>query len=195
MTTTSPITCLRPVILPVSPSDRMLKGRDRVRALSRQARQALSDSCAISGLRLDHFPKNETGVPQPVDGVYWSISHKSDVVGGVAATVPVGFDLETIGPVSDAVMKRAAGPMEWQMAGGVSRRTFFRFWTAKEAVLKAVGIGFAGMSRCRVVEIADDTRMVLAYDTIRWPVCHHWFDEHVAAVTARGFRVAWTVRC
>ena len=69
--------------------------------------------------------------------------------------------------------------------------TFFRFWTAKEAVLKAVGKGIAGISRCRVVEIVDDTRMILTYDNIRWPVAHFWFDDHVAAVTPHYFSVSW----
>ncbi len=184
---------LHPVILSVTETDRSLERRERVRALSRHARRAVAHSCDISGLRLDRFPKDADGVPLPVNGVYWSLSHKPSVVGGIAATVPVGIDLETVRPMRAGVMARTAEPAEWGLAGGRSLQAFFRFWTAKEAVLKAVGVGFAGMSRCRVVEITDDTHMRLTYDAQSWPVQHCWFGGHVAAVTARAFTVSWTV--
>ena len=187
-------TTLHPVILPVSAADRALVRGERVRALSRCARHAVALSCEMSGLRLDHFPKDADGVPMPVDGVYWSLSHKSAVVGGVAAPLPVGIDLETVRPVSEGVMDRIATAAEWRLVGGRSLDTFFRFWTAKEAVLKAEGIGFAGMSRCRVLDITDDARMLLAFDDRRWPVEHHWFGGHVAAITAGDATVAWSVR-
>ena len=189
------VTTLHPVILPVSEADRALVRGDRVRALSRRARHAVTLSGDMSGLRLDDFPKDADGVPLPVDGIYWSLSHKNEVVGGVAASFPVGIDLETVRPVKAGVMDRVAGPMEWQIAGGRSLHAFFRFWTAKEAVLKAVGIGFAGMSRCHVVGISNDTQMLLTFDGHPWPVEHHWFSGHVAAITTGNVSVAWSVRC
>lgn len=183
---------LYPVMLTVPEADRRLKGREKVQTLSRLARLALTRSCAVSGLCLDRFPKDEKGVPQPVDGVYWSLSHKSDIVGGVAAPLPVGLDLETIRPVSDALLAKVAADDEWRLTWGERQKDFFRFWTAKEAVLKAVGKGFAGLSRCKVKEIADDTRMVLTYDGTPWPVAHFWFDGHVAALTCQHLAVSWT---
>lgn len=185
------MTTLHPVILPVSEADQSRKGRDKVNTLSRLARQALSQSCRISGLRLDTFPKDADGVPLPVEGTYWSLSHKSDIVGGVAAPLSVGLDLETIRPVNEALLARIAGADEWRLAGGESQKNFFRFWTAKEAVLKAEGKGFGGLSRCRIAEIADDTRMVLTFDGRGWPVEHHWFSTHVAALTSNHMDVSW----
>ena len=186
------VTTIYPVVLPVPESDQQLKGRDKVQALSRHARSALMKSCAQGDLHLDHFPKDPKGVPLPVDGIHWSVSHKSDIVGGVAAPLPVGLDLETIRPVSDALMAKVADEDEWQLAGGKGRLTFFRFWTAKEAVLKAVGKGIAGLPRCRIGEIVDDIHMTLTYDDTRWPVDHFWFDGHVAALTPHRFTVVWT---
>ena len=180
-----------PVILPVSDADKRLNGRDKVNALSRLARSALMKSCEQSGLRLDAFPKNEMGVPLPVDGVHWSLTHKSDMVGGVASLLPVGMDLETIRPVNDALLAKVADDDEWHLVGGDPQKAFFRFWTAKEAVLKAVGKGMVGLSRCRVVAVVDDTRMTLTYDETRWPVTHFWFDGHVAALTAPQVSVSW----
>jgi 4'-phosphopantetheinyl transferase len=186
------VTTLYPVILPVSEADRCLNGRDQVKALSRRARRALTDSCDKSGLRLASFPKNENGVPLPVAGIHWSVTHKSDYVGGVAAPFPVGMDLEAIRPVSDALLKKVADDSEWRLFHGNPQDGFFHFWTAKESVLKAVGKGMAGLSRCRVMEIADDTRMMLTYDRNRWPVAHFRFDGHVAAITSHRFEVSWT---
>lgn len=186
------ITTIYPVILPVSATDQELKGRDKVKALSRHARSALLKSCVQGGLHLNAFPKDENGVPLPVDGIYWSLSHKSDIVGGVAAPLPVGLDLETVRPVSDALMTKVADDDEWQLVGGKAKETFFRLWTAKEAVLKAVGKGITGLSRCRIVEILDETRMTLTYDSISWPVVHFRFDGHLAALTSHHFKVTWT---
>jgi len=179
---------LFPVILPVSDTDKRLNGRDKVKALSRLARSAQK-----SGLHLEAFPKSEKGVPLPVGGVHWSLTHKSDMVGGVASLLPVGMDLETIRPVNDALLAKVADDDEWQLVGGDQQKAFFRFWTAKEAVLKAVGKGMVGLSRCRVVAVVDDTRMTLTYDETRWPVTHFWFDGHVAALTAPQVSVSWTL--
>jgi 4'-phosphopantetheinyl transferase len=85
-----------------------------------------------------------------------------------------------------------ANEEEWKLVGGNRQNNFFRFWTAKEAVLKAVGKGMVGLSHCRVMAVVDDTRMMLTYDGTRWPVSHYWFDDHVAALTARHFSVSWT---
>jgi 4'-phosphopantetheinyl transferase len=188
------VTTLYPVIMPVPEADRALKGRDKVARLSHLARLALERSCRISGLRLDSLPKDQDGVPLPVDGVHWSLSHKSGVVGGVAASLPVGVDLETLRPVHAALMDRVADAEEWRLVHGERReKTFFRFWTAKEAVLKAEGKGFAGLSRCRIADIIDADRMVLTFDGRPWPVTHLWFDEHVAAITSHRFTVDWRI--
>ncbi|HSO20280.1 MAG TPA: 4'-phosphopantetheinyl transferase superfamily protein [Desulfosarcina sp.] len=186
-------TTLHPVILPVPRSEQDLKGRDKVHALSRRARLALARSCRLSGLRLDALPKNDRGAPLPVDGVYWSLSHKSDVVGGVAAPLPIGLDLETVRPVSEALMAKIADRVEWRLTEESRLPLFFRFWTAKEAVLKAVGAGIAGLSRCRIREVVDAHRMILTFDDHPWPVAHTAFGPHLAAVTVHHLDVHWSV--
>lgn len=189
-----PLAFIHPVIMPVPDPQRLLKGRDKVAALSRLARLALMESCRKSDLRLETLPKSENGAPLPVEGVYWSLTHKTDAVGGVAALRPVGMDLETIRPVREALWAKVADRDEWRLIKGDPHRGFFRYWTAKEAVLKAVGRGMAGLSRCRVTSVIDESRMTLSYDGTCWPVAHFWFDNHVAALTSQHAEVAWTVR-
>ena len=186
-------TTIYPVILPVPAGDQVRSGREKVRSLSRHARAALRLSCEKIGLVLHALPKDAKGVPLPVGGVYWSLSHKTAIAGGVASPQPVGLDLETVRPVSRALLAKVADETEWRLADGKNKRAFFRFWTAKEAVLKAVGKGMTGLSRCKVVNIFDEARMTLTYENTRWPVAHIWFNGHVAALASRQFDIAWTI--
>ncbi len=185
------VSTLFPVISTVSEAHRRLTGRQMVQNLSRLARLALDRSCRISGLRLERLIKDDEGVPLPENGIYWSLSHKRDVVGGVAAPKRVGFDLETIHPVNDMLFSKVADGDEWNLMAGDRTLNFYRMWTAKEAVVKAVGKGIAGLSRCRIVSVVDDYRMNLTYDETPWLVVHHWFDNHVAALTSHHFEVSW----
>ena len=136
------VAVLYPVVLAVPPERRLLKGREKVRYLSRHARRALALSAGKTGTVLQHLPKDQDGVPLPVNGIHWSLSHKSEFVAAVTASRPVGIDIEAIRPCSEGLFKRIAQSQEWSLVDPVSTETFFRFWTAKEAVLKATGIGF-----------------------------------------------------
>ena len=57
----------------------------------------------------------------------------------------MGIDIEQVRSVKDGVMAKIADEQEWALAGGKAPESFFRFWTAKEAVLKAMGVGFTGL--------------------------------------------------
>ncbi len=181
-----------PVILPVPENKLALKGRDKVEFLSRHARRALAISVGKAGMVLDVFPKDADGVPVSVNGIHWSLSHKSLYVCGVAAWRPVGIDIEKIRPCSEALFDRIAREGEWETAGGKSFDSFFRYWTAKEAVLKATGDGIKGLSRCRVIRIVDDTHLVITYTGREWIIEHLFFNGHIASVTKSGYDPQWT---
>ncbi|MDL2269388.1 4'-phosphopantetheinyl transferase superfamily protein [Desulfosarcina sp. OttesenSCG-928-A07] len=201
---------LYPVILKIPSTHQMTDRRKRTPCLSRLARHALVRSVFVSGFsgpewpcpdsdpeRLDQiiFPKDADGAPLPMSGIYWSLSHKPEVVGGVAATAPVGIDLETVRPVHSGLFSKIADEAEWALfPDGKTQMNFFRVWTAKEAVIKAVGVGFAGIFRCRVKAVADNTRMTLIFDAIPWQVQHHFFDRYMAAITVpSGVTVSWQI--
>jgi 4'-phosphopantetheinyl transferase len=187
------VAVLYPVILRVSAPNRCLKGRAKVLHLSGRAREALAVSAQKSGTQLSHLPKDDRGAPLPVEGVCWSISHKSDYVAGVVSPHPVGIDLEKIRTCSAALFGKVADESEWALSPEAPQRLFFRFWTAKEAVLKAAGTGLTALSRCRVQSVPDDRHIILSYRGTPFTVEHFFFDHHVAAVVRNAHRLQWTL--
>ncbi len=183
---------LYPVVLRVPVHLQHLPGRPQVAILSRLARVAVRLSARLTGMTPPAFLKNDLGAPQPLDGTHWSLTHKTRFVAGVVADVPVGIDIETVRSPTEALFRRIAAGEEWRLAHEQhSRRLFYRVWTAKEAVLKAEGVGLRGLSRCRVTAIPDQATMRLVFDDRPWTVVHHFMDTHVLALTQSGPPVEW----
>ena len=167
-------------------------GREKTAALRRCARTALARSASFSGVLLGPLDKGDRGQPLPSRGIHWSLSHTSGVVAAVTAPFPVGIDVERIAPFSMALKKRLAGPSEWALASPLDETLFCRFWTAKEAVLKAAGAGLSGLPRCSVVEVVDERVLRLIFDSVAWTVSHcSMAASHLAAITAAPRRVVW----
>jgi 4'-phosphopantetheinyl transferase len=141
---------------------------------------------------LGSLDKGDRGRPLPSGGVYWSLTHASDYVGAVTAPCPIGLDVERIAAFTAVLKERLAGPSEWALASPVDDTLFCRFWTAKEAVLKAVGAGLSGLPRCSIVEVVDDDELRLSYESVVWTVSHcSAAVGHLAAITAPPGRVMW----
>ncbi len=185
---------LYPVILKVPGHANTLKGREKVSFLSRHARKAARLSGKYSGIHVKSLQKDERGAPVAFDGNFWSITHKPLYVAGVVAPGKTGIDIERIKTVSEGLFEKTARDTEWNRAENPrSMRVFFRFWTAKEAVLKASGIGIAGLSTCEVIDIPDCSHLVVYHQKRCWRVVHCWFDGHVAAVVRHDFPVKWII--
>jgi len=191
--TRSSLQVIYPVILAVPEGVRFLKPRDKVACLSRHARRAVKLSADKTGVTLKVLPKDADGVPLPVKGMHWSLSHKHEFVGGVVSPVAVGIDIEKIKSCSEALFKRIAREDEWALADVMSPDIFFRYWTAKEAVLKATGDGFKGISRCRIIRIVDATHLTVSYANREWCIEHLFFSGHIAAIVKEKLGIQWTV--
>ncbi len=186
---------INPVILSVDKGDRLLNGRLMVQALSFRARQALYRSVKKSGVVLAQLPKDQNRAPLPLNGVFWSISHKPTYVAGVVANTRIGIDLEKIRPCSNALIRKVAGKKEWDLAGGNPDQDdiFFRFWTAKEAVLKAEGTGLSGLSRCKIISLPAINQVCIDYNDKIWLVEQFRFNGHLVSVLKNNFQVNWEV--
>lgn len=181
-----------PVILSVPPDARGLPPKRRVQFLSRHAREALRLSAERMHVELGPLEKDARGAPLPFEGNFWSLTHKPEYVGGVVAPEIVGLDLEQVRPCSPALLRKTASKQEWALAeGSESPQTFFRYWTAKEAVLKTGGEGIKDLSRCRVARIESSARLFVDYADRTWPVDQFFFDGHVASIANNGCRVQW----
>jgi len=182
-----------PVILSVPDSAKELTRRARVKYLSRYARRAIEISAEKSGIKLGKLIKEDNGSPLPFDGNYWSVTHKPEYVGGVIASEKIGIDIEKIRPCSKGLFKKTADDREWALADTNSLKLFFRYWTSKEAVLKAGGTGLTDLSKCRVVKIIDDNNLIINYKNKKWFVEQFFFKGHVASVIKTTSRIEWTI--
>jgi len=184
-----------PVILPVPEQVQKYKPSDRVLYLSRHARRALERSAVRSGIRAGELLKDANGMPLPFDGTFWSITHKTQYVGGVVAPTPIGLDIEKIRDFSRGLFRKTAAEQEWALANteGKSLLTFFRFWTSKEAVLKATGIGIKDLLKCQVHQILDERHLVIHYEGKDWLIEHFFLDRHIASIVQNDFQIDWTV--
>jgi 4'-phosphopantetheinyl transferase len=187
---------LSPFVVAVPRSIEKLDPRARVRFLSSHSRRALRLSALKSNVRIEAPAKDENNAPLPVNGVYWSVSHKPTFVAAVVAPFPVGIDLEPIRPCSEALFRKAASPAEWKLAndGEPGFVTFFRYWTSKEAVLKASGTGLKDLSLCRIHKIVNPRLLSVAYRGRSWLIEHLYFENHVASIVKNDFEVHWSVR-
>ena len=185
-------TKINPVILAVPRTEKKLKGREKVAVLKRCAREALDHSAQISRVVLGPLEKRDNGAPIPSEGVHWSLTHKEQYVAAVCAPFAVGIDIEKIRPFNDKLYQRIGTETEWALAPEITEILFFRYWTAKEAVLKAVGVGMVGLSHCRVQAIIDNDHLEVAYKESVWTVVQYWgTKDHVVAVAANDMDIEW----
>jgi len=169
-----------------------LNGPQKVDRLSLLAREALMVSAEKSGVRLKELRQDKNGVPCPVDGIYWSLSHKSKYVAAVVSKNRVGIDIEEMKPRTESVFAYVAGDQEWELADR-SWDAFFRYWTAKEAALKVVGIGIAGLKTCRVASVPDENHIVLDYKGQLFLIEHLRYDNHIVSVVKDDNQIEWVI--
>ena len=185
---------IHPVVMAVPEHERPLKGKEKGQVLRRIAREALHESARYSGVTLGVLEKAESGAPLPSKGIHWSLTHKESFAAAVTAPHPIGIDIEKDRSVSEGLYERLASRQEWALAPEVTQSLFFRFWTAKEAVLKAVGKGLAGLTHCRIIEILDDDRLELRYEQSIWRVTQLRFvDNHIVAITTGDVDIKWHI--
>lgn len=183
---------LFPVVMPVTEVGRKPSGKEKVAHLSRIAREALRLSAEKSGVRLGELRKDEKGAPYPVAGNYWSLSHKSKCVAAVVSKDKVGIDIEEMKPRAESLFAHVAGDEEWELEEK-SWDTFFRYWTAKEATLKVIGIGISGLKTCRIISVPDENHITLDYKGQFFLVEQLRYKNHIVSVLKDDNQIEWVV--
>jgi len=183
---------LFPVVMPVAGIGQAFSGEEQVAHLSQLAREALRVSAERSQVRLGELLKGENGSPSPTSGAHWSLSHKPECVAAVVSKGKVGIDIEEIRPRTESLFSYVACDEEWQLQDK-SWDTFFRYWTAKEATLKAIGIGIVGLKACHVISVPDENNIVLDYDGHFFVVEQLRYRKHIVAVVKGDNEIEWVV--
>ena len=169
-----------------------LSGPEQSAVLSRLARQALSVSAERSGIRLGKLLKDEEGRPCPDSSNYWSLSHKPSCVAAVVSKDRVGIDVEEMKPRTEPLFSYVASDEEWALVDR-SWDTFFRYWTAKEATLKVIGIGIGGLKTCRITSVPDENHIVLDYRGDSFLVEQLRHRNHIVAVVKGDNDIEWVM--
>jgi phosphopantetheinyl transferase len=91
------------------------------------------------------------------------------------------------------LFKKVATDSEWNLVDQDEYELFFRYWTAKEATLKATTAGIRDLSKCRVAQILDADHLIVDYQDKAWHIEHLFFDGHVASVVTYDMEVEWTL--
>lgn len=130
-------------------------GPERVRVQRAHARETLDLASARAGGPAGPWPQVEDGGrPLPHEGWHWSISHDAHHTAGALARRPVGIDTERVQERRLALAERVLNDAERALLTHHDPAlAFTRAWCAKESVLKARGIGMAGLSRCRITSV------------------------------------------
>jgi len=183
---------LFPVVMPVIEAGHKPSGEEKVAHLSRIAREALKLSAEKSQVKLGEPLKDEKGVPYPVAGIYWSLSHKPKYVAAVVSKDRVGIDIEEMKPRDESLFAHIASDEEWELKGK-SWDTFFRYWTAKEATLKVIGIGISGLKACRIISVPDGSHIILDYRDRLFQVEQVRCKNHVISVLKDDNEIDWII--
>lgn len=168
-------------ILPIAPA----RSADAVQFQRDAARRALTLCARQRGAPPTGWSQSPDGAPLPNDGWHWSVSHKRRWAGAVIDRGRIGIDIESIIPRTTELFDEIATRGEWERIGGRTWDHFFLAWTAKEATLKANGLGIGAIRECTVVGGAPSKNdaMTLELQGRPWHVEYAHFDDHVVAVS------------
>ncbi|MBK7643688.1 MAG: 4'-phosphopantetheinyl transferase superfamily protein [Planctomycetes bacterium] len=134
---------------------------------------------ALSALGLVDPPRIPDGPPLPAQGTHWSVSHTQGAAGAAVAPFALGFDLERARELRPELVRRFLSPAEPALDPLVA-------WTAKEAVLKKLGLGMAGLSRCAIVARESNERLQLRFEDTRHDVLLQRNGVYYAALSHDG---------
>jgi len=171
--------------------------RDRHRFIAARGtlRQLLSHYLQSSATQIQ-FAYGAHGKPEvayPKTDLTFNLAHSQNtMVCAVTQQHRVGVDLEFLRETSDILdlARRFFQPAEFaaisQLDETEQQQTFFRLWTAKEAVLKALGSGLAGLAGVEFRWVGDQLELTrLEQETVapsKWLIQGFTLPEGMGAI-------------
>ena len=122
----------------------------------------LFDFVEMSRYRDLEWKYNEHGKPYIANGPYFSISHCKEGIAVAIDDAPIGIDIEAIRHANEDLIERTMNEEEKRLIANsqqpIADREFTRFWTQKEAIVKAEGTGIYSFEQLqKILEIGDWT--------------------------------------
>ncbi|MBP0029380.1 4'-phosphopantetheinyl transferase family protein [Roseofilum sp. Guam] len=118
-------------------------------------------NCHPSGIEFNYSQRGKPDLALPKSDLKFNISHSQNyALYGFSPNSSIGVDIEAIRPLNDldSLARRFFLPSEYRHIQNtpISEQpyTFFRYWTYKEAYLKAIGEGLAGLEQAEI-ELTD----------------------------------------
>jgi len=95
----------------------------------------------------------------------FNLSHSEDVIVCAIALEPIGIDVEFCREITDCdqLIKRYFSVQEQAMLNALSveakQQAFFHYWTGKEAMLKAAGLGIADLKKVELTPVGNRVQL------------------------------------
>lgn len=101
--------------------------------------------CPEDEVLIAHDADGAPYIVAPAGALRLSLAGRDDLVAAAVADGAIGVDVETIGAPFDPPLNvlHPAERVALAAAGPEAHEKFLRFWTAKEAYVKALGVGFS----------------------------------------------------
>lgn len=155
--------------------------KDKAERILRQKVKQNSDCMLIGEILAMYAIKADFGVPfkkqrfrlgefgKPYlfgfDNIHFNVSHSEEYVVCAVGDTPVGIDVQKMAPYNCDIAKRAFTSEEInQIEKSENKsREFTKQWTHKEAYLKMIGVGFAGIAYEKRNIIYENTTWIEDY--------------------------------
>ena len=115
-----------------------------------------------------------------------SKTHTEGFAASAVSRTPLGIDAEWIHRPRLSAARESAGKSELEVLGSSSTpeaSTLILLWTGKEAVLKKLGLGLTGLSRCRLVASSGAGELVYDFDGTRHDVTAHRIGDYWLSIS------------
>ncbi len=132
------------------------------------ARWLLVEFFKLKGVdfNLSDIQYTNAGKPFLNNGYHFSISHTKGMVGLLVGKTRVGLDIEIIKPIENYYeFSEVLTATELNIIAHSGLQTFFRFWTAKEAILKLTGDGIVNSGLVNSISFPEPNTAILKEQT------------------------------